>query len=78
MKFNCQSCKKPKADLIRRESVLMPGMQVNICSTCNDKGYEPRFIIILAARSRKLDKQIRKFIAEDLYEGERILGSDLI
>lgn len=77
MKGVCSSCRKPRYEVHGRDSQLIPSIKVLMCKTCIRKGYEPRHIIILAARSGKI-AAAKPFIVGNLYEGEPIHASDIL
>ena len=77
MKGVCASCRKPKYEVHGRDSALVPAIKILMCKTCIRRGYEPRHIIILAARSGKV-RQATPFIVGHLYEGEAIVASDIL
>lgn len=74
----CQSCKKPKAQLQRVNSKLIPSMELNMCKTCISGKFEPRFIIILAANSLGITDLVAEYINKRRYEGEDILAAELL
>lgn len=73
----CYSCGKPKNDLNSKKSTLLPGIVLLMCSTCIDSKFEPRWVIILAARSNDASF-VRDFIVKRRYVGNEISGSELI
>ena len=63
--------------LRRVRSVLISGMELVMCSTCITNKYEPRYIIILAARTVGIE-EAAKFIKERRYIGRHIPASDVL
>lgn len=74
----CQSCGEQKMSLQRVKSSLIKSMEVVMCASCIGDKYEPRFIIILAARSFGMNEIIKKIIVDDRYLGERISATDIL
>jgi len=74
----CQSCKKPKAQLQRVNSKLIPSMELNMCKTCISAKFEPRFIIILAANSFGVTDLVSEYINKKRYDGKEILAIELL
>lgn len=77
MKGTCASCRKMKYEVHGKKSELLPQINLLMCRRCIGKGYEPRHIIIAAARARGVAVASR-FIVEGLYEGDPILASDIV
>jgi NMD protein affecting ribosome stability and mRNA decay len=73
----CYSCGKQKNDLISKKSTLLHGINLFMCQTCIDNKYEPRWVIILAARSND-PNYVREYIVKRRYVGNEISGSELI
>ena len=73
----CYSCGKQKADLNAKKSTLIPGVVLLMCASCIEKKYEPRWVIILAARQNS-PAHVREFILKRRYLGKEISGSELI
>jgi hypothetical protein len=73
----CYSCGKTKNDLNSKKSTLLPGIILLMCSTCIENKFEPRWVIILAAR-RNDASFVRDFIVKRRYVGNEISGSELI
>lgn len=48
-----------------------------VCPSCKKGGFEPRYIIILVARSEGTDK-VAEYIRDHKYHGEPILGREMI
>lgn len=73
----CYSCGKPKNELSLRKSSLIAGVNLMMCQTCIDNKFEPRWVIILAARQQGT-AAVRDFIIKRRYIGKEILGNELI
>lgn len=73
----CYSCGKQKNDLISKKSSLLHGINLFMCQTCIDNKFEPRWVIILAARSND-PTYVREYIVKRRYIGNEISGSELI
>ena len=73
----CYSCNKQKAEISLRKSSLLPGVNLMMCGQCIENKFEPRWVIILAARQNGT-AVVRDFIVKHRYYGKEILGSELI
>lgn len=71
MRGVCASCRKQKYEVHPHKSSLITQIDLLMCRTCIRKGFEPRYIIVLAARSGML-REASHFIVNDLYIGDRI------
>ena len=74
----CQSCGKNKNDLTTKKSSLLSGINLFMCATCIENKFEPRWVIILAARQNEDPSVVRDFIVKRRYIGRDISGSELI
>lgn len=74
----CQSCEEQKMSLQRVKSSLIKTMEITMCATCIGKGYEPRFMILLAIRSTGVSDMAKKLIRDRKYLGEVIPASDIL
>lgn len=74
----CQSCGMQKMSLRRVKSSLIQTMELIMCNTCITQKYEPRFIVILAARTIGFGDSVRKVIGDKRYLGEDIPASDIL
>lgn len=72
----CSVCKKNKNNLMTKKSVLMPGVDLILCGECSDKKREPRYLIVLAGRSGKIDL-IKPFLKNSRYCGEKISAAEI-
>lgn len=73
----CQSCNKPKNDLTTKKSSLLPGINLFMCAICIENKYEPRWVIILAARQGD-PAVVRDYVVKRRYIGRDISGSELM
>lgn len=73
----CQSCGEQKMSLRKVKSSLINAVELIMCATCISNKYEPRFIVILAARTFGV-KDVKKFIVERRYLGDEIPASDIL
>lgn len=74
----CQSCGAQKMSLRKIKSSLITTMELIMCNTCVANKYEPRFIVILAARTIGIGDGVRKIISDRRYIGEEIPASDIL
>jgi hypothetical protein len=73
----CACCGRQHADLRAQKSRLLDGTKFMVCPSCKRGGFEPRYIIILVARSEGTDK-VAEYIRDHKYHGEPILGREMI
>lgn len=73
----CYSCNKQKNELHPKKSELLDGVVSLMCQSCIDMRYEPRWIVVLAARSKGAES-VRDFILKRRYLGNEILANELI
>lgn len=73
----CQSCGEQKMSLRKVKSSLIHAVELIMCATCISNKYEPRFIVILAARTFGFEN-VRKFIVDRRYLGDEIPASDIL
>lgn len=74
----CQSCEKQKMTLRKVRSALIKSMEILLCAGCIDKKYEPRYLVILSARSNGFSDNVRRIINDRRYLGEEISASDIL
>lgn len=74
----CQSCDQQKLTLRKVKSSLMSTMEIIMCGSCIANKYEPRYLVILAARTVGFESNVRKVINDRLYLGEQIPASDIL
>jgi hypothetical protein len=76
-RMKCYSCGKQKNELHPKKSELLDGVSSLMCQTCIDSKFEPRWVVVLAARSKGADI-VRDFIIKRRYIGDEILANELI
>ena len=76
-KIICYSCSKQKHKLEVKKSSILP-INLFMCETCIENKFEPRWVIILAARQNEDPSVVRDFIVKRRYVGKDISGSELI
>ena len=75
--MKCYSCNKQKNEIHPKKSELLDGVVSLMCQNCIDLRYEPRWVVVLAARSKGPDT-VRDFILKRRYIGNDILAHELI
>ena len=75
--MKCYSCNKQKNELHPKKSELLDGVVSMMCQSCIDLRYEPRWIIVLAGRSKGADT-VKEFITKRRYLGNEILANELL
>lgn len=75
--MKCYSCGKQKNELSLRKSSIIPGVNLMLCQSCIDSKFEPRWVIILAARQNGASS-VRDFIIKRRYIGQEILGNEIV
>jgi hypothetical protein len=73
----CACCGKQRNELRVQRSRLLEGFKFVACQECKKRGFEPRYIIILVARSDGTDKVV-DYIRDHKYHGDDILGRELL
>ena len=73
----CQSCEKSKNQLFSKNSNIISDIGLVLCQSCIDAKYEPRWIIILAGRS-KGPESVKDYISKRRYVGKEITANELI
>lgn len=74
----CQSCGDQKMSLRKIKSSLIKTMELIMCASCINSKFEPRFIVILAARTGGIGDNVKKVISDHRYIGEEIPASDIL
>lgn len=74
----CQSCNKLRAELHGKKSILDPNTTFLMCQTCIDAKFEPRWFIIMWARSNGWDSVSHLIAPKQKYFGDSIPASSLI
>lgn len=73
----CTVCQEPKNELTPSRSQLLPQLMLLRCSTCNAGKKEPRWAILLTAKTMG-NKSVRRWVAGHLYVGEPIKLSEVV
>lgn len=73
----CTVCQKQKHQLRPRKSKLIDGVQLYLCDTCFDNKKEPRWAIILVARSSGVDS-VSDWVKNNRYFGDPIMLNELV
>lgn len=73
--MNCQCCNKQKSRVTAVDSGLVRGNRLLLCTDCRREGHEPRYFIIIAARS---GKTIRDYVVRSRYCGEELSANEVI
>jgi len=72
----CQSCNQPKNQLYSKKSNILKDINLMLCQTCIDKRFEPKWVIILAARSGT--EAAKDYIINHRYIGNDISGVEIV
>jgi hypothetical protein len=72
--MDCAICNKPKDKVIPTASLL--GSEIFACRTCITQGYQPRWAIIIAARTYGR-AAVWQYIEKDKYYGDKITAKEL-
>jgi hypothetical protein len=75
--MQCFSCGKTKNQLLPTKSTIIEGIQLFMCATCIELGFEPRWVVILAGRQFGFEK-VKNHIVKRLYIGNAITAEELI
>jgi hypothetical protein len=70
----CQICDKQRNSLVNYKSKLNPDMDFMACSPCANGELEPRWLVILMARS---GANVSRWLENKLYVGEDITEKHL-
>ncbi len=73
----CTVCREPKNELTPSKSKLLPTLTLYRCGECVKGQKEPRFAIIMAARTMSID-DVRYWVRGRRYVGEEIKLSDIV
>lgn len=73
--MNCQCCHKQKSRVGPKDSKLVRGNKLLLCTECRRDDHEPRYFVIIAARS---GKDIRDYIIQGRYCGAELAAADVI
>lgn len=74
----CQSCSQQRLELHVVKSVLLEGINLTLCKTCMNNGYEPRFIILIALAQNGITPNVKKMVEETKYIGSAITLSEYL
>lgn len=67
----CTVCQQPKNELTPRKSELLPGLMLYRCGQCHAGRKEPRFAILMAAKTMGNDA-VRPWVVNHRYVGNTI------
>jgi len=73
--MKCQCCVTQKSDVVAKESALIKGNKLLLCKECASMNHEPRYFVIIAARS---SRDVRTHILQKQYCGDEIPASDVL
>ncbi len=73
----CQSCKQHRQTLKVRNSRLIPKTKFNLCDGCINRKFEPRWAVVISARSFGW-ASVSEYIDKHLYVGEEITLKEVI
>jgi hypothetical protein len=76
--FLCSCCNRQRSKLTPIETNLLKKQQLIMCSPCLESGHEPRWLIIISARSSGMTDELIKLIREEKYCGKVITGIELL
>lgn len=77
-RFICNSCDEPKAYLEPKKSKIT-GANILLCNTCINKGFEPRYLLIIGYHSHgQVQKKAIGLIKNHLYVGETIALTEVL
>ena len=76
--MKCQSCELDKAQLSIVSSKIVTTLDLKLCPACKFEGYEPRWVIILGARSKVNSPEIAGLVSKRKYLGEDIKLSEIL
>jgi protein-arginine kinase activator protein McsA len=71
----CQCCHSQKARLHNKDSELIPGTKILICTKCVNEGHEPRHNVILGSFS---GRDVSKYVVDSLYCGKSLQANEVI
>ena len=77
--LKCAVCDKHRATLKQRKSKLT-GANLLLCTSCFENKYEPRWAIIVVARSPKMGGlvAVRDYIRNHKYVGDKIRADEIL
>lgn len=74
----CTSCEQPKFAVRKRASKLLSGTTLFLCNACWDGKFEPRWAVVLRARSSMAQGQELTGEVKDVIVKRRYVGKDII
>lgn len=72
----CQSCEQQRLELHPVRSTILDDINLTLCQICINKGFEPRFIIMIALAQTGVTPAIKKIVEGRKYEGKDITLSE--
>jgi len=78
MKIVCDCCKMSAFSLSVAESKVMPDVRLIMCVNCIEKGFEPRWSIVMASAAHGLTDCIKELINNKLYIGPPINAIEVL
>jgi len=73
----CTVCQEPKNELTPAKSQLLPGLMLYRCGTCSSAKKEPRFAILMAAKTMG-NEAVRPWVLNRRYVGKEILLEEVV
>ena len=73
----CSSCGKHKQEVHPKKSRLMDGMTLLLCTECQKRRMEPRYIIVLYGRCNGFDS-VAEYIRNRRYVGADIKADEFV
>lgn len=76
---SCEVCgiQRAPGEIHARESQLLKGTKILICSKCESEQKEPRSFVIIVARTRGM-AAVRDYINNHRYEGDTITAKQIL
>ena len=75
--MDCMSCGKQKHEVHAKKSDIIKGVTVIMCQSCIEKGYEPRWTIVLGGRQNGFES-VSTYIVKRKYLGTEITANELL
>lgn len=73
--ITCQCCKQQRAKLEAKQSRLVESMNFICCSLCRKAEHEPRYILVLAAKS---GKNVSEHVKNHKYCGKSLEAVEIL
>jgi hypothetical protein len=73
----CTVCRRQRHKLTPRKSKLKTNQTMFLCEECYAEKREPRYLIVLMARSQGL-ASVRDYIRQHRYYGDKIRAEELV